>query len=293
MKKGAYQHHLIQYELPQKVQRTCKDCITFHLTNNGQLEPDDRHADGVVFDFGLKPGQKAIILSIDMTFCTNDTDRNVELELQDIFGASPTLLSEGHPDVTGKVRFLLSRHANGIVPKSNRLLYEPNFMNLGFPVIQYAGLEHCILNARSTAISYEGAPEPDFEVFKRADHLIVFILQNVTQFKEIGKHDIILLPDNEHYKVSKRAIKVIRSFFETTVFTLFRYTTQNHMKLAWAMEMKPPPELPDHLMTPSERKHSDRKNGGFSIIVVFLKATFIVIQQETPRFMCSSKNLFI
>ncbi len=307
MKKGPVcQHHLVKYSEPQKQIKTCVDCVTFHLTAQGTLQSDARHADGRVFDLGLRQGEKAIITKISMLYCTNDTERNVELELYDMFGPEEKMdgsdllgffreAEHKHPDQTGRVRFILPKSANGKVPHAERLIYEPNLSNLGFPVIQYAGLEHSILNARSTAVSYESAPHPGFEIFKRTDHLIVFLLENKAYFKrDIGLDDIIALPDGEHYKVSQKAIVRVREFFETSVFPLFRYTTTNHVRVSWVShEDLPQVPTPSHLQTPAEAKHAARRNEGFSIVVLFLEIEFVVVEQGPLRYQCTQKDLKI
>jgi hypothetical protein len=310
MKQGHVCHHyLVEYDQPRKVLRTCVDSITFRATDDGLgIKPDDRHANGAIFDLGLKAKEKALIMAINMTYCTNDTNQDVELVFTQLFdndeaktggGGGGEENKEGvcngqHPDVSGQVRFFVSRAANGEIHGADRLLYEPNFTNLGFPAIHYVGLEHSILNARSTAVTYHKAPDPDFEVFKRSDHLIVFILENKTHFKDkrgkpsIGKHDIIMLPDNDYYMVSKRALKTVRDFFESDVFTLFRYTTHNHLSLAWKPVKKTDGDLPTELLTPMER---ERKTDGSAVIVLFLEVNYIVIEPEMHRYASIIKDL--
>lgn len=292
MKKNVVEHHLVEFVHPQKISKTCRDHIVFHLTEKGELLSDERHADGAVFDLKLKERERAIIMSVRVKWCTNDTERDIVMEFQDVF-ALENPKETGHPDVTGKIRFILSRNANGTVPKRDQLLYEPNFTNLGFPIIQYIGMEHSIMNARSTAvIPYDAVV--DFEIFKRSDHLVVFLLENKQLFKEIKTQDIVSLNDGEHYKISKTAVRRVRSFFYDSIFSQFHYVTTNHLKLAWAAEITPPPQdPPPHLRTKEELATAKRKNDGFAIIVLYLKMEYIVVKPETYTVLTTIKGLNI
>lgn len=297
MKKG-YVHHLAQYSEPQKQLRSCVDCVTFHFTSSNTLIVDQRHADKHVFDLGLKAGEKAIITKISMPYATNDTGRHVEFELQELFGATHPFREDGkHPDYTGKVRFVVPRSANGRVPHTDRLIYEPNFTNLGFPVIQYAGLEYCIMSARSTAIGTKRAPDPEFELFKRTDHLVVFLLQNKVHFKQsVTSEDVVIMPDSDHVMITKRAITIARDFFQSAIFPLFLYTTTNFVKLDWMHQLDAAPAddpIARVVMTTAEEKHAARRNDGFSIVVLFLEIEYLVIEPDAPRYTAAIKPFLL
>jgi hypothetical protein len=284
------EHHLVQVTAPELRLETRVESVCLHGTfdatsKRGVIRIDERHADGVVFDLGLRPelGEKALITAVELQHATNDTGRNVQFALNLRLGgcASPLYAANpDHPDACGTVRFVVPKHADGPVAKVDRVLYEPNFFNLGFDVLGYVGREEQMLAApRSVAVGPPGTEEPDFEVFAVSDPLPCFVLTNKHLFPDVvGYRDIVRV--KTVYRISKTVCAVVRSFFRDTVFPLLRYTSDNTLQLTWRADMDPAPDLPDHLMTPAELKREARKNDGFAMLQLFLVVRYVVVSAK-------------
>ncbi|MBX9635987.1 MAG: hypothetical protein K2Q45_00360 [Nitrosomonas sp.] len=283
-------HHLIKYSTPKKQVKSTEDIICFHMLKNNTTElfADARHAEGKnVLNLNLSPGDKAIVLAVELLYYTNDTHTRLEMTLDlkfDSLDPAPAPQGRGrwrehkHPDFTGLVKFVLEPGHKGPVNKNDCKLYEPNFVNLGFDVLHFAGQEESILNARSFAVATAetGSIQYDYEIFKRSDPFVVFILENRQHFKWMTTSDLLLCKDDLHYKVQKDAIRRVRDFFKDYVFPQIRYTRRPAFSLTW----KP---LSQHVIN-EDCDYEDHVNDGFSMVVMMLKVDYVVLKPDLAQF---------
>jgi len=276
----AIAHHLISYEPLRKESQSQTTCVCFHFTSDRQLICDSEHPDGRLFSLQLKPHEKALILYVKLVYCKNNTGQDVPMCLE-LFRQEER---EGkHPDHTGKVHFVAHHRAPGVIPKQDRVLYEPNLFNLGINILPYAGTEHSILQARSTVVYSAPRGGDDFLLFHQSDPFIVFLLEHASAFPEIQKSSDIVLVEKKTtsvYKVAKHVVERVKQFFERAVFPLFRYVEGDYLQLSWN------PSLKDD--TPS-----GECGDGFAMIKMLISIEYIVIAPEVPKFHCSSVELGI
>jgi hypothetical protein len=50
-------------------------------------------------------------------------------------------------------------------------------------------------------------------------------------------------------------------------------------------------DLPENLMTESEKKHAARRNDGFAMIVIMLRVDYIVVGHEMPRITFGAREI--
>lgn len=299
-------HHLICYYPPKKEISTHVDIVCMHVTRGGTgggagpptLTLDDRHRDGKIFNLVdplislSSPGSagrgQTVILRISRLYCTNDLGCNIECFIDlDIIIPHPDP-NHHHPDNTGMVRFIIPANANGTVPKRDQLLYEPNFLNAEIDYLAYAGMENAILGERSFAVETLAPPAAgqEFQLYRRSDPIIVFMMQNMKFFPEIDtKRDIALVSDNPALIfVAKRATKLVAGFFQAAIFKLLRYKTSNECHLSWTPIniATIAPDMAENLMTPAELAHSQRRNQGFATVVLQLVIEYLVITPDAP-----------
>ncbi len=238
-------HYLIEQQPVVHQRRTIVDCVTLR---GPHLVPDSRHASGELFSpLGLLEGdERALLLSINMLYCTNDTGRTVKFTIDFCFDEKPVDIPASaskrlHPDLVGHVCVTLypspavTRINGGVVPSSHQLIYRANVAALDkFDMIQYAGMEESIRNARSGAALPPSVVPPagEFEIFLQTDPFLVFLMQKRALFgDEIVDEDIRPLAGTpHHYRVTKRAANRVRSVFNDAVFPLFHYTTAKSLR---------------------------------------------------------------
>jgi hypothetical protein len=273
---GIAVHYLLEHTPVQRELKSREEVVCFHYTS--QLVCEDSHADGQVFDLQLKPTERALITAINLVYCRNHTGREIRMCLRLPHSKDDT--DTLHPDLSGNVYFVVpASGANGTVPKRDMMLYEPNFFNLGFDLIPFLGMEHSILNARSSAIlsseEYQQRPAVDFELFLLSDPFLAFMLREKAKLKFIGQNDILVLPDKKHYKVSKTVVERMRGFFAEKVFPLFLYVETNHLCLTW----------PQTVSEPVDDGAEQRRNGGFGIIVLRFTIDYYVVEAtKVPKY---------
>lgn len=287
-KQPASNTHIVKYTFPQKQTKTIKDVICFHLLKGDDktLHIDGRHTNGNhVLNLNLAPGDRAIVLSVDMTYYTNDTQCPIEMVLDLNWQSRCGDHSKNHPDSTGLVRFILNPGHGGSVAKDDQKLYEPNFLNLGFNLLPFAGLEHSILNPHSWQVDQQtnaAQEEPLYEVFSLTDPLIVFIDENRQHLsKWIKQSDIFIAKDRMHYMVQRDALKRIRQFFKDTVFPLLHYT-KGGFQLTW--------KLLGPVIVPEQLDYEDMvavRNDGFSMVVACLSVTVVIVKQDLAQFLAT------
>ena len=286
---------LLTYKSPERQVKQCEDIVSMHLMSGetSHLECDPFHYGGRIFpQLRLQPGERAVILSIKLKWCSNNTGRDVHFEVHDMFRTRMSGKS-AHPDNTGVVTLMIPARHCGPVPTISQNIYEPNLVNLGIPIIQYAGMEESILNARSTAILTEGSEHrnTEYEVFHQSDPLLVFLLRHMNAWSKdtIGAQDVLRLKDMNMYKVKRTAVKAARDIFERAIFPLFCYThPENKMHLVWNKSMEPPPPLPDHLVTKGEETSPD---SGFAMITFRLEMEYVLVSNALLGFTCKETPL--
>lgn len=291
MKGSATSHttniHLVKYALPVKQCKSTTDVVCLHLLKADEqtLFPDARHVNGEhVCDLKLAAGDRALVLAVDLVYYTNDSSSRLEMDLDLRFSScvevSAASTASLHPDYTGHVKFVLEPGHQGKVSESDRRLYEPNFLNLGFDLLPFAGQEHAILQPKSWVVTdAHNQIQYDYEVFPRTDPFIVFIVENRQHFKWITQSDILICDkDKMHYKVRKDAVERVRTFFKDVAFPLFHYTRSNGFSLAW--------KVVGRLIVPEDEDYDDQplKNDGFAMVVMVLEVTYVVIKQDLAQF---------
>jgi hypothetical protein len=292
-------HFLVRQPALEHEIRVREDCVVWtSVGGDGTLKPDARHATGHVFQLDLRNGSEcALITCIELTYATNDTGKEIAMAFMDLFDAAARDEEHDedgplprpphqHPDFTGRVDFVIPAHANGTVPRDLRILYAPNLTNLGVDLLPYAGLEHAIAGARSSAVlATPAAPNryyenmAHFEVFAETDPFLVFMMENLPCFPEIHvSTDIMLIKSKEgsFYRVSKRAVELVRAFFKTTIFPLFHYCKTSTLRLGWGVGGVGGVGGDEH----QQHQHT---------VVCFFRIHYRVIRQGVPR--CESPKL--
>lgn len=250
MNRGSAHHHhyLIKKEKHKRDIRCITDVVTFY---GDDLIPDSNHIISPslfkVCQFDKKEHEKVVILKLSIIYSQNDFKEHAQLRVKHLFGDKE---AEGgkHPDSTGTLLVSVPGGWCGPIGKDARLLYEPNFVNLGVRLHAYAGLEDSIMNPRSTGISREGITS-DWELLSFGDPLLSFLFEQRHMFVETREDDIKLVSDGTTkkpvYAVRKTMLNRVREFFTNSVFSRFQYLEQrNWIQLEW--EKKPKQETKLH-----------------------------------------------
>jgi len=227
-------HHLIQYSSCQKDIRTTTDMIIV----SKDTTIDKRHQTEIpgmyqMCALKLKPLERALILKLSILYTHNDCEEPIVFHVENLFPS----INDGdcnHPDQTGEIDIVIpGAHHAGPVPPSDRLLYEPNFVNLGdgFHALQYAGIENHIMNARSTCVTNAGSytfatnmdSQQEYVAFMYNDPLVVFLMAHKQHFAELKSNDIHIT-DDIIYLIRKSLVERVQQFFKNAVFPLLHYT---------------------------------------------------------------------
>lgn len=216
--------HLIQYEQPVKEIRTARDIVTFRRCNETQLVADTVHTFGGNASYpyhacplNLKDGEKAVVLKVSVTYAQNDFYEPAAFTLDECYGTI-------------------------YIPPQSRcslrdsIVYEPNLVNLGIPILPYIGMERQLLNASSTCISHKGVVNDCF-AFHPTDPLLVFLLTHMHHFtSDVRSGDIRrVLPDA--YLVRRHLVETVQRLFRDTILPLIRYTETPFLRF----KVKDPP----------------------------------------------------
>lgn len=250
-------HHLVTHTFPHREARTVTDVVTFHMVN-GKLVPDERHrVKGAahliqVCPLKLKEHECAIISGFDLVYALNDFDVFLEFCVEPMFQVHPeadytpedyvveTPEGEKHPDETGTPQFVVpARRYDGVIHPDERCIYRPRYMDLGFNVPAYIGLETHILNARSTCVVQQGVTfSQEYEPFMPTDPFAVYLMQNRHLFAELRDDDICLSQtsgegESDIYLIRKTLVERVKDFFREALFPLFHYTRNDAVRFAW------------------------------------------------------------
>lgn len=266
-------HHLIQYNHPEKETRTVTDLVTFHL-RDGKLVPDARHLvpsdDGQTYLFqccplGLQERQKALIIDFKLLYTLSDFDVPLQFAVETMFPVDQDVVEkvhhevvveedELHPDFTGcAVIHIPPSIMSGPVPPDSRTIYRPRYheLNGGFNVPQYAGTEGHILHAKSTHIMVDETsasthsvdPEKEYLAFLYTDPFVVFVLEHHHLFREERDDDIKMMEGASKqggavYLIRRPFVERIQRFFKNAVYPFFNYTDNDAIRFAWKVGPK-------------------------------------------------------
>jgi hypothetical protein len=262
MKKGPAappsRHILVS---PQHVQRSverCTELICFHMLKDMTLVPDGRHEGGLLFNLMRKAAEdKIIIMGIRVLYATNDLGQDFYLYLGGI----------GCKHV---VNFVIPSTSEGVIAEQDRLVYEPNLMNLGTNILPYAGLEHAIKEARSSVCDSINEINTNWVAFASTDPLLLFLLENRTTF-DADQHQIRMSTSETPnvYLIHRDLVTRAQFIFNNAIFPLFTYTQERHLTLTW-----------DSLEKVDEE--AMRAKDGFCIVTMMLSVDYMVIQPRAP-----------
>lgn len=239
-------HFLTVFEQPAKNIKSVTDVILFRKVD-GRMVPDAHHSDMMVCPLTLGLHDKALILKVAILYTHNETARPFSCTLGPMFDPDESVEDADtlHPDHTGVIKFILpGRRWHGIIEPTASVIYEPNLTNLSINILQYAGLESHILEARSTTVGVHGTSN-DYTLFNVTDPLFVFLMAHKNHFPELTSDEIKKRTDTI-YSVSKVLVKRVQQFFRNAIFPLLHYTKMK--KLQFTCNFEAHEELPDLLM---------------------------------------------
>lgn len=245
---------LTKYNHPTRQVVTVVDTVVFTVIQN-RLVPDERHrvlgSDHLiqVCPLKLKPHERAIVTSFETMHALNDFRVPLEFRVEPMFEPHPDAVyipedsvvdddnGQKHPDETGTSKFQIPECGrDGLIHPDSRSIYTPRYMDLGFNVPAYAGMESHILDANSTSITEKGI-DSSFAVFANNDPFMVFVLENRNKFKDLRDNDIIASKTDGIYLVKRAFVNRVQSFFKSTLFPLFHYTTNDAIRFAWTTKV--------------------------------------------------------
>lgn len=230
--KGVARHFLTHIEWREKEIRTVTDAIIFHKNSAGVMIPDARHSDNCICPLTLKDhSQRVIIIKMELLYTHNECDTQFLADIGPVFHAENTQSEHAHPDKTGVIRFMIpGKRCCGVIDPGMRIIYQPNLVNLGINLLQYAGMENSILEARSTAISQKGILNSGYMAFMLTDPLLGFLLTHKQHFTALHAKDIIK-QDDGIYLVRTPLVTQVQEFFRDTVFPHIKYAMVTSLPL--------------------------------------------------------------
>lgn len=230
--KGVVRHFLTQIEWREKEIRTITDVIIYHKNAAGLMVPDALHSNNCICPLNLKDHQqRAIIVKMELLYTHNECDTQFLVDVGPVFEGDNTHLEAAHPDKTGIIRFMIpGKRSHGVIDPGMRIIYQPNLVNLGINLLQYAGMENAILEARSTVVSHNGILNSGYMAFMLTDPLIGFLLTHKQHFTALHARDIIKQNDGI-YLVRTPLVIQVQDFFRDTIFPHLKYTTVKNLPL--------------------------------------------------------------
>lgn len=257
MKKGQnHRHVLVVRQDVVHEQRNVVDTICF---DGYTSTPDKRHANSNCLPIRLQPGEKALVLKVELLYCTNDTDYEWRFELQgELWDGQATPL-----------QIVVPPHAKGVVPSLDRLVYRNEVVAKGSEFFQYIGQEHAILGAHSTCVS----PNAECQLFEEKDPFLQFLRQHWSTFSGLTASDIHLINKEEKeedhiYQVSQNAIDRATRFFKT-LFGKIKYKTT---------------ETPISIIRTNGKKEEEvAASAAFSGVVIMLSLDYVAVAPAAPK----------
>jgi hypothetical protein len=276
MKKPQGRHVLVVRQDVVHEQRNVVDTLCF---DGATGTPDQRHCSSQCLPIRLQPGEKALVLGIQLLYCTNDTDREWRFQLQGE-------LWDGQKE---PIHVVVPPHAKGVVPSLDRLVYRNEMMAKCPEFVQYLGQEHAIMGAHSTCVgsgsSGVAAAAADFQLFKENDPFLQFLRRHWSTFPELNEFDIQLVPTTttkddggagDIYQVSQRAVDRATHFFKT-VFGKIRYKTRD-TPLTLLSPPPPPPTIQG-----DDSQETKRRKDAFYGVVVMLSLDYLAVAPAAPK----------
>lgn len=260
--KSIGRHMLVARQPVQRERRSVMDVICVDGIT-GAL--DVRHANGAVLPFKLLPGEKAVVSRIELPYCSNDTDREWRFELYNVWDAQKEPIHVVVPP---------RGHANGMVPRLDRLVY-CNHVLAKWPDFEvYLGQEHAILGAHSTCVTAPGVSAYEAgELFHQEDPFLVFARERWSLFPGLQAHDIVEVSAQEPiFWISRHAVERITHYFRSC-FGEVHYKSREK-----ALTLVVPP-LPSQTTSPT----AFDGNKAFSGVVIALLVEYVVVAPAVPH----------
>jgi hypothetical protein len=219
--RGA-RHYVVEHAITLRREHTAYDVLC--LSSDGA---DARHAcDGgaQLFRLKLRDGERAVLRRLRLVYCTNDgAPVRARIHLFESAGRG------AHPDQTGVAEVVLA--GDGEVPKHDTLVYEPNWANLGFDAMPYAGLEDAIAGARSSVAGNSAG----LVLFDKNDPFADFVMRHGPRFGL----DLQPQVDGEYYAFAQAGVEKVQAWFGEQLMPLFRYTEGAGLRVTWEAAVKP------------------------------------------------------
>lgn len=263
--KSKGRHVIVVRQEVVHEQRNVVDTLCFNGTYG---TPDQRHSNhGHCLPIRLQVGEKALVLGVDLLYCTNDTDREWRFELQGELWDGKT----GPP-----LNIVVPPRAKGAVPALDRLVYR-NEVVAKFPeFVQYLGQEHAILGAHSTCVDISSGI--GFQLFREKDPFLQFLRNHWSNFPELSEFDIQLVENNGSsseviYQVSQRAVDRATHFFKT-VFARIHYKTRES-----PLSLRCPEQ--ERFILPGDNEAA--AGTAFSGVVIMLSLDYVIVAPAAPK----------
>jgi hypothetical protein len=277
MEGGARHHHLVEYTHPHSDIRTVTECVVLTCdSDTHSVHADRRHDDGdggfracgIALDSERRK-ERGILLRLEMLYTLSDLDEPLEVEAYDMFDERAG--GEGvHPDFTGTVRFAVAGGGQaGVIAKHDRLIYEPNFLNLGVNLLPFVGAEHHILEARSSCVSSD--ENHDACVFSYTDPLVVFLMAHRAHFRATADDDIVSTTRPQQgpvYAIRRALVRRVQDFFRTAVYPQIRHVRAGGLRFRL-------PQAPCKAGT----------------VVMMLRADYLVVSARMPQWEATTLQL--
>lgn len=239
------------------------------LIPQGREERSDEETIPLFASPPLREDSKALILSIEVPFASNDYDEDILVEISNLFPVKKS--DSSHPDNNGgRCSIVIGARFKGQLFNPYHEMYQPNLVNLGVNICTYAGIEDHILNARSTVISGSVMETDDYECYRETDPIVVFLVThsyNMTDFVPADMLPVKDMTEPRCFMLSKKIVKRVKRFFRNTVFPLFNYTTLEHARIG-AKRMK---------------EDGDR-DGKFKALFIVIQIQYILIKPTIPAY---------
>lgn len=237
---------LATFQHPKRKIKVVEDLVVFRLqrsTDGTQplLIPDTRHQ---VIDapdlwqvcpLNLKANEQAILSKLDILHVQTDFQTELEFRVEP-FSDNNNNTDDGNEE-EAEITYTIPPHSHdGSIHPERTAIYQAPFHQFNFNVPAYAGLEHAILNKRSSCVNTDGLNE-GYEAFMPHDPFMVFLLEHGYLFANMKSNDICkryISEDGEYmFLVRSSLCNQASEFFEDAIFPQFTYTTRDAVRMAW------------------------------------------------------------
>lgn len=251
-------HVLVSRQEVDNERRVAMTCVCIEGSTG---LPDARHSSGRVLEFKLQPHEKAFVCSVELPYCTNDTDSEWVFELHGLWDdqRDPIYIRVPPRDC-----------ATGLVPRLDRLVYKHRLRAKWPEFIAYLGQEHAILGAHSSCLTASGAvPSDGGQLFMEHDPFLHFVREHGSRFPSITPQDVRLVNEAEGvYYVSQHAVERVTHYFQS-IFREVHYKTRT----PYVQLVCPAPPL----------QPASEKTELWSGVVLTLTMEYVVVSPGDPR----------